>query len=91
MRDICADLKERVRTVAQEMSAENARFESVVAQLKQELGNRQEHLRAQLRLANKVIEFIDWQARLRAELGMRIAVAEMAETFIRNRSAKSGS
>ena len=41
------------------------------------------HLRAQLRLANKLIEFMLWQDNLRAELATRITVAETVEKMIK--------
>ena len=83
MRDICGDLRDRTRSVAQQISAENARFESLVSQLKAEQDSRLQYLRAQLRLANKLLEFIVWQANLRTELAKRIAVAEAAENSIK--------
>jgi hypothetical protein len=36
MRDIRADLQDRARAVAQQISGENARFENLVAQLRAE-------------------------------------------------------
>ncbi len=84
MRDILADLQDRARSVAEQISAENARFESLVSQLRAQQDSQLEDLRAQLRLANKLLEFTAWHARLRAELTTRIAVAEAAETLIRN-------
>jgi len=83
MRDICADLQDRARSVAQQISAENARFENLVSQLKAEQDSRLQHLRAQLRLANKLLEFTVWQANLRTQLAKRIAVAEAAESLIK--------
>jgi hypothetical protein len=83
MRDIHADLRDRAHSVARQISAENARFESLVSQLKAEQENRLEYLRAQLRLANKLLEFTVWQANLRAELAARISVAEAAENLIK--------
>ena len=83
MRDIRADVRDRVPTVAQQISAENARFESLVSQLKAGQDSKLEHLRAQLRLANKLLEFTVWHDRVRAELAARIAVAEAAENLIK--------
>ena len=84
MRDIRADLRDRAQSVAQQISAEDARFESLVSQLKTEQDSKLEHLRAQLRLANKLLEFTAWHDRVRAQLVARIAVAEAAENFIKN-------
>lgn len=83
MRDIRDDLRDRAHSVAQQISAENARFESLVSQLKAEQDSKLEHLRAQLRLANKLLEFTVWQDKVRAELATRIAVAEAAENLIK--------
>ena len=52
MRDIRADLHARAHSVAEQISAENARFESLVSRLKAEEGSKLQHLKAQLRLAN---------------------------------------
>ena len=83
MRDICADLRDRAHSVAQQISAEDARFESLVSQLQIEQDSKLEHLRAQLRLANKLLEFTVWHDTVRAELATRIAVAEAAENLIK--------
>lgn len=40
MRDIRADVQDRVQLVAQQISAENIRFESIVSQLKAEQANK---------------------------------------------------
>ena len=83
MRDLRADLLDRAHSVAQQISAETARFESLVLQLRAERDSRLEHLRAQLRLANKLLDFTLWQDKVRADLAMRIAIAEAAEYSIR--------
>ena len=83
MRDLRADLRDRAQSVAQQISAEHARFESLVSQLKIEQDSKVEHLRAQLRLANKLLEFTAWHDRVRAQLVARIAVSEAAENFIK--------
>ena len=60
MRDLRGDLQDRADLLAQQISVENARFERVIVQLKSEHDNQLEPLRAQLRLANKLLEFTDW-------------------------------
>jgi hypothetical protein len=84
MRDIRADLQDRAEAVAQKIRAENARFESLVAQLESEQLGKLEHLRAQLCLANKLLEFTVWQDKLRAELATRIALSQAAEKSIKH-------
>jgi hypothetical protein len=86
MRDIRADLQDRAHSVAQQISAETARFESLISQVKAEQDNELEHLRAQLRLANKLLDFTVWQDKVRTELATRIAVAEAAENLIKKSS-----
>ena len=66
-----------------QISDENAQFERAILQLKTRLDRNLQHLRAQLRLANKLIEFSVWHDNLRANLAARIAVAEVAEISIR--------
>jgi hypothetical protein len=90
MRDIRGDLQDRVDMLAQQIGAENARFERVIWQLKTEHDNQLEHLRAQLRLANKLLEFTDWHHNLCATLTARIAVAEAAEASIRELQGRGG-
>lgn len=75
---------------AQQISIENARFERVVLQLKTEHDNQLAHLRAQLRLAIKLLEFTDWHHNVCATLTARIAVAEVAETSIRKLQSSGG-
>jgi hypothetical protein len=84
MRDIRADLRDRAHSVAQQISAEDACFENLVSQLRAEQDSKLEHLSAQLRLANKLLEFTAWHDKVRADLATRIAVAEAAENLIRN-------
>jgi hypothetical protein len=83
VRDIRGDLQDRADLFAQQISIEIARFERVIWQLKTEHDNQLEHLRAQLRLANKLLEFTDWHHNVCSALTARIAVAEVAETSIR--------
>jgi hypothetical protein len=82
MRDIRGDLQDRVDMVEQQITVENAQFERLIAQLKTKQDSRLEHLRAQLRLANKLLEFMAWQYNVRAGLVAAIAVAEAAEAAI---------
>jgi hypothetical protein len=89
MRDIRSDLQGRAERLRQQINAENARFETLLRQLRSKQNSNLEHLRAQLRLANKLIEFAAWHERLRAELAARIAAAEAAENLIR-KSAGTG-
>ena len=51
-----------------QISAEDARFESLVSQLKIEQDSKLEHRGARLRLANKLLEFTAWHDRVRAQL-----------------------
>jgi hypothetical protein len=55
----------------------------LVSRLKAEQDSKLEHLRAQLRLANKLLQFTVWQDQVRAELATRIAAAEAAENLVK--------
>ena len=57
MRDIRCDLQARANLLEQQISDENAQFERAILQLKTKLDSNLQHLRAQLRLANKLLEF----------------------------------
>ena len=83
MRDIRTDLQDRADSVAQQIGAENARFVSLVSQIESEQSSKLTHLRAQLRLANKLIEFTLWHDNLRVELAMRISAAQAVENIIK--------
>ena len=83
MRDIRIDLQDRADAVAQQICAENARFANLVSQFESEQNSKLRHLRAQLRLANKLIEFTVWHDNLRAELSKRICVADAVENIIK--------
>jgi hypothetical protein len=83
MRDIRVDLRDRANSVAQQIGVESLRFESLVSRLKAEQDSKLEHLRAQLRLANKLLQFTVWQDQVRAELATRIAAAEAAENLVK--------
>ena len=82
MRDIRGDLQDRVDMFEQQISLENARFEQLIQRLKTEQANELDQLRAHLRLANKLLEFMDWQHNVCATLAARIAAAEEAEIEI---------
>jgi hypothetical protein len=87
MHDLRSELHDRAHEIKRQIGAENARFEDLLSQLKAERALRGEHLKAQLRLANKLLEFTLWQSRVREALAARIAVAEAAESAITNSHA----
>jgi hypothetical protein len=66
----------------QQISLENTRFERMILRLKTEQDDKIEHLGAQLRLAHKLLEFMDWHHTVCATLAARIAAAEEAEIAI---------
>ena len=82
MRDIRGDLQDRVDRSEQQISLENARFEQLTQRLKTEQANKLDQLRAHLRLANKLLEFMDWHRNVCTTLADRIAAAEKAEIEI---------
>jgi hypothetical protein len=89
MRDLRTDLQDRANSVAHQICAENARFASLVSQIESEQNSKLTHLRAQLRLANKLIEFMVWQDNLRVELSARISAAEAVESMIKKSDASA--
>jgi hypothetical protein len=89
MRDIRTDLQDRANSIAHEISAENARFASLVSQIESEQSSKLTHLRAQLRLANKLIEFTLWHDNLRVDLTARISAAEAVENIIEKSSGSA--
>ncbi|MFO7478569.1 MAG: hypothetical protein R6X03_09530 [Methyloceanibacter sp.] len=88
MRDIRDDLRDRAHSVDRQIFAEIVRFDDLVSRLKVEQASKLEHLRAQLRLANKLVEFTIWQDTVRTELETRIAAAEAADDAVRESSAR---
>lgn len=83
MRDIRIDLQDRADILAHQISAENARFAGLVSQIESEQNSKLTHLKAQLRLANKLIAFMSWHENLRVELTRRISAAETVENIIK--------
>ena len=82
MHDILADLRERAQFLEHQIGAENARFDRAVADLKVEEENALHYLRAQLLLANKLLDFTAWHHNVRTVLAAHIAAAEAAEHSI---------
>ena len=82
MHDISSDLKGRAERLKAEIGAENARFEHLLQQLRAKQEVSLQPLRAQLRLAHKLLEF--------TALAARIAAAEAAENFIRKSLGEDG-
>ncbi|HEX2446759.1 MAG TPA: hypothetical protein VHK26_01050 [Methyloceanibacter sp.] len=89
MRDILRDLQDRAAQLEEQISLENAHFERLMLQLKTKQDSGIEHLRAQLRLVHKLLEFTAWHDNVRATLAARIAVAEAAEMSIK-KSLRAG-
>jgi hypothetical protein len=83
MRDIREDLRDRASQLETRISTENAAFDRAISELKTRLDSNLAPLRAQLRLAHKLLAFAAWHDRVRADLAARIAVAEAAELSIR--------
>lgn len=88
MRDIRDDLRDRAHSVDRQIFAEIVRFDALVSRLKVEQASKLDHLRAQLRLANKLVEFTIWQDTVRTELATRLAAAEAADDAVRESSAR---
>ena len=82
MHDILADLRERAYLLERELTTENARYEHLVTELKAKHEASLEHMRAQLLLANKLLDFTTWHHNVRTVLTAHIAAAQAAENSI---------
>ena len=80
MRDIRGDLQTELTWLSSRSALRTLEFEQLIQRLKTEQANKLEQLRAQLRLANKLLEFMGWHHNVCATLTTRIAAAEEAET-----------
>jgi hypothetical protein len=83
MRDLRSELQERAAMVRQRIAAEDARFESLLRQLKTERDAQVQALRAELQAVNKLIDFNAWRHDVRTALLMAIAGAATAELSVR--------
>jgi hypothetical protein len=79
MRDIRDDLQDRVRMVEQQINAEHAQFQTMIAQLKREQEARLEDLTVQLRAVNGLIELTAWQHNARLAVARALALAAAVE------------
>jgi hypothetical protein len=79
MRDIRGDLQDRANMVEQQINAEQAQFERLIAQLKKKQGSRLEDLRAQLQAVNKLIEVTTWHRDVRMAVARALALAATVE------------
>jgi hypothetical protein len=79
MRDIRSDLQERADWFRQQIRAEQAEFESLIAQLKREQINRVDDLRAQLEAVTKLLQFASWYHDVRMSAARALALAATAE------------
>ena len=90
MRDIRGDLQDRADIVEQQINAELAQFETLIARLKREQECRLEGLKAQLQAVNKVIEVAAWQHNIRAVVALAAAAAAAAEVSKAHLGSRSG-
>jgi len=79
VRDIRGDLRDRVNMVQQQINAEQAQFEMLIAQLEREQNNRLEDLRAQLRAVNRVLKIVTWQHNLRMAVARALVLTATVE------------
>ena len=71
--------------VEQQITAEHAQFETLIAQLKSEHESRLEDLKAQLRAMTRLIELTTWQHNVRFAVARALALAAAVEISLVNR------
>ena len=92
VRDIRSDLEDRADWIQQQIRAEQAQFESLIAQLKNEQNNRLEDLKPQLQAVTALLRFATWHHDVRMALARAIALAATVEIAVRRSSqAQDGS
>jgi len=79
VRDIRFDLHERINLLRQQISSEQAQFESQIAQLRKEQETWLEDLNAQLRAVTRLREIATWQHNVRMVVARALAVAATIE------------
>ena len=79
MRDLRGDLQDRADMVEQQINAEHAQLQTLIAQLKMEQDSRLEDLKAKLQAVNRLIEVAAWQHNVRAAVALAAAVAAAVE------------
>ena len=79
MRDIRGDLQDRADMVEQQINAEHAQFQTLIAQLKREQDSRLEDLKAQLQAVNRLIEVAARHHNVRAAVALAAVVAAAVE------------
>ena len=70
--------------VEQQITAEHAQFETLIAQLKREHESRLEDLKAQLRAMTRLIELTTWQHNVRFAVARALALAAAVEISLVN-------
>jgi len=83
MRDIRGDLQDRAHRIKQQIRAEQAQFEILLAQVRREHNDRLEHIRAQLAIVAKVLQLANWHHELRMSAARSLALAAAAEIAAR--------
>ena len=83
VRDIRRDLEDRADWIQQQIRAEQAQFESLIAQLKNEQNNRLEDLKPQLQAVTALLRFATLHHDARMALTRAIALAATAEIAAR--------
>jgi hypothetical protein len=85
MRDIRGDLQDRVKMIEQQIDAEHAQFQTLIAQLKREQESRLEGLKTQLQAVNRLIELATWQNNLRLAVARALALTATVEISLASR------
>jgi hypothetical protein len=79
VRDIRSDLEDRADWIEQQIKAQQAQFENLIAQLKKEQRDRIEDLKPQLQAVTTLLRFATWHHDLRMTVARALALAATAE------------
>ena len=84
MRDIREDLRERASAIRQQINAECAQFELLIAQQRSEFQDRLKDLEVQTRAVTQLLVYANWHHEVRMAVARALALAAAAEIASRN-------
>jgi hypothetical protein len=79
MRDIRGDLRERASAIRQQINAECAQFELLIAQQRSEFQDRLKGLEVQTRAVTQLLVYANWHHEVRMAVARALALAAAAE------------
>ena len=79
MRDIRGDLRERASAIRQQISAQCAQYELLIAQQRSEFQDRLKDLEVQTRAVTQLLVYANWHHEVRMAVARALALAAAAE------------